>query len=143
MTCRSSGCQAACVYSLIRPLRTGFRRICCGVEVGHGGAGSVTFVVGDALGDALVRPGRVVVRLVFGQDGAQMSPRRGSASRSRSSRRRVPTRRSQIAFIRGAWTAVRRILAPVAWKTASNEAVKFEPRSRIRNLLRHEVARCE
>jgi hypothetical protein len=30
------------------------------------------FAVGDALGDALVRPGRVVVRLVFGQDGAQM-----------------------------------------------------------------------
>ena len=30
--------------------------------------------------------------------------RRGSASGSRSSRRRVPTRRSQIAFIRGAWT---------------------------------------
>ena len=38
----------------------------------------------------------------------------------------MPTRRSQIAFIRGAWTAVRRILAPVAWKTASNEMVKFE-----------------
>ena len=54
--------------------------------------------------------------------------------RSRSSRRRVPTRRSQIAFIRGAWTAVRRILMPAAWKTASNEAVKFDPRSRIRNL---------
>ena len=47
----------------------------------------------------------------------------------------MPTRRSQIAFIRGAWTAVRRILAPVAWKTASNEAVKFDPRSRIRNLM--------
>ena len=30
------------------------------------------FAVGDALGDALVRPGRVVVRLVFGQDSAQM-----------------------------------------------------------------------
>ncbi len=27
---------------------------------------------GDALGDALVRPGCVVVGLVFGQDGAQM-----------------------------------------------------------------------
>jgi hypothetical protein len=35
---------------------------------------SVTFVVGDALGDALVRPGRVVVRLVFDQDAAQMLP---------------------------------------------------------------------
>jgi 3,4-dihydroxy 2-butanone 4-phosphate synthase len=28
LTCRYSGCQAACTYSLIRPLRTGFRRIC-------------------------------------------------------------------------------------------------------------------
>ena len=28
VTCRSSGCQAARTYSLIRPLRTGFRRIC-------------------------------------------------------------------------------------------------------------------
>jgi hypothetical protein len=26
--------------------------------------------------------------------------------------------------MRGAWTAVRRIVVPVAWKTASNEAVK-------------------
>ena len=31
--------------------------------------------------------------------------------RSSISRRRVPTRRSQVAFMRGAWTAVRRILA--------------------------------
>ena len=30
------------------------------------------FVVGDALGDALVRPGCVVVRLVSGQDCAQV-----------------------------------------------------------------------
>ena len=52
-------------------------------------------------------------------------------------------RRSQIAFIRGAWTAVRKIVVPVAWKTASKERVKFDPRSRIRNLLRHEVARGE
>jgi hypothetical protein len=38
--------------------------------------------------------------------------------------------------MRGAWTtAVRRILVPVAWKTASKEAVKFGPRSRIRNLM--------
>jgi hypothetical protein len=28
VACRSSAPQAACVYSLIRPLRTGFRRIC-------------------------------------------------------------------------------------------------------------------
>jgi hypothetical protein len=34
--------------------------------------------------------------------------------------------------MRGAWTAVRTILVPVAWKTASKEGVKFDPRSRIR-----------
>ena len=34
---------------------------------------TVVFAVGDALRDALVRPGRVVVRLVFGQDGEQVA----------------------------------------------------------------------
>jgi len=48
------------------------RHICMCVDVGQGGAGSVTFVVGDVLGDALVRPGAVVMRLVFRQDRAQM-----------------------------------------------------------------------
>ena len=43
-----------------------------GVEVGHGGTGRVTIVVGDVLHDALMRPGCVVRRLIFGQDGAQM-----------------------------------------------------------------------
>jgi hypothetical protein len=43
------------------------------VDAGHGGAGSVRFVVGDALGYALVRSGGVVVHLVLGQDGTQMS----------------------------------------------------------------------
>jgi hypothetical protein len=33
---------------------------------------AVVPAVGDALGDALVRPGRVVVHLVFGQDGTQV-----------------------------------------------------------------------
>ena len=57
------------------------------------------------------------------------------STRSRGSRRRVPSRRSQIVFMRGTRTALRRILAPVAWKTASNEAVKFDPRSRITDLM--------
>src|ERR1022692_4948962 len=39
------------------------------VDAGHRGAGSVRFAVGDVLAYALVRPGRVVVRLVAGQDG--------------------------------------------------------------------------
>src|SRR5208283_5980072 len=38
----------------------------------HGGRGSGASGIGDALGDALVRPGGVVVSLVFGQDGAEM-----------------------------------------------------------------------
>ncbi len=37
--------------------------------------------------------------------------------------------------MRGTWTSVRRIVVPVAWKTALNEAVKFGPRSRIRNWM--------
>jgi hypothetical protein len=112
----------------------GFSEDPSAVEVGKGEVATVVFAVGDALGDALVRPGRVAVHLVFSQNGAQMALPEVS-TRSRSSRRRVPTRRSQIAFIRGAWTAVRKILVPAAWKTAPNEAVKSGPRSRIRNLM--------
>jgi len=41
-------------------------------DAGHGGAGSVMFAVRDALGDALVRPGHVVMRLVVGQDRTQV-----------------------------------------------------------------------
>lgn len=37
-----------------------------GIEVGHGDAGDVVAAARDALGDALVRPGCVVMRLVFG-----------------------------------------------------------------------------
>src|SRR6266516_7593840 len=36
------------------------------------GAGRMVFSVGDALVDALMRAGRVVVLLVIGQDGAQV-----------------------------------------------------------------------
>ena len=36
--------------------------------------------------------------------------------------------------MRGAWTAVRRILVPAASKTESKDEVKFDPRSRITNL---------
>ncbi len=42
------------------------------VGVGNGEAATAVFAIGDALGDALVRPGRVVVHLVFGQYGAQV-----------------------------------------------------------------------
>ncbi|MDQ2876607.1 MAG: hypothetical protein M3Y33_18115, partial [Actinomycetota bacterium] len=39
-------------------------------------------------------------------------------------------RRSQIAFIRGAWMAVRKVVVPVARMTASKDRVKFDPRWR-------------
>ena len=41
-------------------------------EIGNGDVATVMLAVGDALADALVRPGRVVVHLVFSQDGAQV-----------------------------------------------------------------------
>ena len=88
----------------------------------------------DALGHALVRPGCVVVHWYSARTAVRWpSPR--ISTRSGSSRRRVPTRRSQIASIRGAWTAVCRILVPVAWKMTSNEVVKSDPPSRIGNLM--------
>ena len=45
------------------------------VDVGHARGVSVTFVTGDTLGDALVRPCHVVVRLVPGQDGTREAHR--------------------------------------------------------------------
>jgi hypothetical protein len=36
------------------------------VDVRYGGAGTVAFVVGDVLREALVGPGGVVMRLIFG-----------------------------------------------------------------------------
>ena len=67
----SSGCQAAREYSLIRPPRRGSEDPFA-VEVGNAEVITVVLAIGDALGDALVGPGRVVVHLVFGQHGAQM-----------------------------------------------------------------------
>ena len=61
--------------------------------------------------------------------------RQQPAPPARSTLAQGATRRSQIAFIRGTRTALRRIVVPVAWKTASNEEVKFEQRSRSRNLM--------
>ena len=110
------------------------------VEVGNGEVATVVFAVGGVLGDALVRPSRVVMRLVFGQDGAQVGlPEDQHAIQELTAQ--GADERSQIAFMRGAWTAVRTILVPVAWKTASKDAVKFDPRSRIRNLTSSN--RCE
>ncbi len=41
--------------------------------VGSGEMTAIMLAVGNALGDALGRPGRVVVHLVLGQDGAQVA----------------------------------------------------------------------
>src|SRR5690348_4944129 len=51
----------------------GFSEDPSAVKVSNGTVPAVVFTIGDALGDALVRPGRVVVHLVFSQDGAQMA----------------------------------------------------------------------
>ncbi len=72
LTCGSSGCQAAWVYSFDQAVENRFSADLLCVDAGHGGAGSATFAVGDALRDALVRPGRVVARLVLGQDRQQV-----------------------------------------------------------------------
>jgi len=42
------------------------------LEAGCCAAGNFVLTAGNPLGDALMRPGRVVVDLVFDQDGAQM-----------------------------------------------------------------------
>ena len=64
--------------------------------------------------------------------------RRGPAAgavrrRSRHSRRALAIQRSAIAFARGAWTGVFTIRTPIAVNTASNAAVNFVSRSRIKN----------
>ena len=71
MTRKPSGCQAAREYSLIQAAQDGVFGESVRGEVGNGEA-ATAFAVGDALGDALVRPGRIVMHLVFGQHGALM-----------------------------------------------------------------------
>jgi hypothetical protein len=79
-------------------------------------------------------PGGVVVRLVSGQDGVQVLLAEDQHAVQKLAAQ-GPARHSQIPFMRGAWTAVRKILVRPAWNTASDEAVKSEPRSRVRNLM--------
>ena len=89
-----------------------------------------------------VRPVRVVVIDVLTEDQPQV-PFAGYQPRSRHSRRALAIQRSAIAFARGAWTGDLMIRIPAAASTASKAAVNLVSRSRIRNFLRHEVARCE
>ena len=55
-----------------QPVQYGFSADSLDIEVDRCDAGSFAPIAGNALGDALVRPGRVVVGLVLDQDGAQM-----------------------------------------------------------------------
>jgi hypothetical protein len=61
-----------CVF-VDQAAQDGFSEDPSAVKVGNSGVATVLFAVGDALGDALMRPGHVVVHLVFSQDGAQMA----------------------------------------------------------------------
>jgi len=102
------------------------------IEVDCRSAGSVAVTAGKSLGNALMRPGRIVVDLILDQHGAQVRLAEDQNAVEELAAQ-VPMRRSQVAFIRGARTAVRKILVPTAWKKASKDWVKFDPRSRIRN----------
>ena len=77
------------------------------VEVSNGEVATVVFAIGDALGDA---PGAVLKCTWYSASSVRSCAPPRISTRSRSCRRRVPTRRSQVAFMRGAWTAVRGVL---------------------------------
>jgi len=105
-----------------------------GVRVGHGGPGSVASGVGDALGDALVWPDRVVVDLVLAQDGAQV--------RRAEDQHAVEEFAAQGAGEASAGRGPARSLEGGAHDPGAGgledgvgERVKFDPRSRIRNLM--------
>jgi hypothetical protein len=82
-----------------------------------------------------VRPVLVMVVLVLAQDLLQMGlvPDKGAIQELASA---SPIQRSAIAFMRGVRTLHSTVRIPVSARTASNAAVKFEPRSRIMNLTR-------
>ena len=71
-----------------------------------------------------VRAMAVVVAEVLGEDGFRVAATK-TRSRSRHSRRTVPTKRSAMAFARGARTGVLMVLMPSAAKTASKEDVNL------------------
>src|SRR5208282_1256295 len=104
------------------------------LEVGCGGAARVAFTAGDALGDALMRPGSVIVHLVLGQDGPQVCLAEDQHAVQELAAKGADEPLASRVHTRSLDRSAQG-LAPVAWKTASNEAVKFEPRSRIRNLI--------
>ena len=76
---------------------------------------------------------RILIRPVLGKHRLEVTAPK-MITRSKHSRRMVPTKRSAMPFARGARTGVLTILTSSAAKTASKEAVNFMSRSRIRNL---------
>lgn len=81
---------------------------------------------------ALVAAAGVVVIDVGGEYGARRWCSPVMRSRSVHSRRTEAIQRSAKAFIRGACGAVRTISIPIEVNTASNAAVNFASRSRMR-----------
>jgi hypothetical protein len=55
-----------------QPVQYGFSADSLDIEVDCGDAGNIALPAGNPLGDALMRPARVVVDLVLDQDGAQV-----------------------------------------------------------------------
>jgi hypothetical protein len=101
--CSSGGMR---VYSVIRPPRTGFRRICCvstSVTVAWGASRSSS---GTRWTMLWCGPARCCSAPAYSARTARRCALPRISTRSRSSRRSVPTRRSQVAFIRGALDGV-------------------------------------
>jgi len=83
VTCGSWASGGSCVL-VDQAVEDGFSADPSAVEAGFGAAARVMFSLGDVLGDALVRPGHVVVRLILSQHGAapdRCLRRAGSATR--------------------------------------------------------------
>jgi hypothetical protein len=80
-----------------------------------------------------VRPVLIMVDLVLAQDLPQMAlvPDEGTVQELPA----APIQRSAIAFIRGVATLHSTVRIPASARTASNATVKFDPRSRIMNLI--------
>jgi len=81
-----------------QPVQDGFSADSLDIEVDCCDAGNFALIAGNLLGNALMRPGRVVVDLVLDQDGAQM--RLASASLVRSLRNTRTARAATMRTIR-------------------------------------------
>jgi hypothetical protein len=110
------------------------------IEIGDGDVTTVVFTVGDALGDALVRPGHVVMRLVLGQDRTQVALAEDQHAVEELSAQGTD---KALAGCIHARRLDRGAQDPGAGglETASKDAVKFDLRSRIRNLTSSNVRR--